>query len=80
MVGYCEPNSLGGKLIAGDKVVEIFRDEYEVKAEVQSIKSMSAHGDYEDLLHFLSGQDPARVKQLFLVPGEYEVQLSCATT
>lgn len=52
MVGYCEPNSLGGRLIAGQKVVEIFRDEYEVKAEVQSIKSMSAHGDYEDLLHF----------------------------
>jgi len=74
MVGYCEPNSLGGKLIAGQKVVEIFRDEYEVKAEVRSIKSMSAHGDYEDLLHFLSGQDPAKVKQLFLVHGEYEVQ------
>ena len=74
MVGYCEPNSLGGKLIAGQKVVEIFRDEYEVKAEVQSIKSMSAHGDYEDLLHFLSGQDPTKVKQLFLVHGEYEVQ------
>ncbi|WP_029274980.1 MBL fold metallo-hydrolase RNA specificity domain-containing protein [Pedobacter borealis] len=74
MVGYCEPKSLGGRLIAGQKVVEIFRDEYEVKAEVQSIKSMSAHGDYEDLLHFLSGQDPAKVKQLFLVHGEYEVQ------
>ena len=74
MVGYCEPKSLGGRLIAGQKVVEIFRDEYEVKAEVRSIKSMSAHGDYEDLLHFLSGQDPAKVKQLFLVHGEYEVQ------
>ncbi|MCX2495581.1 MBL fold metallo-hydrolase [Pedobacter sp. PF22-3] len=79
MVGYCEPNSLGGKLIVGQKVVEIFRQEYEVKAEVQSIKSMSAHGDYEDLLHFLSGQDPARVKQLFLVHGEYEVQQHFAT-
>jgi metallo-beta-lactamase family protein len=35
---------------------------------------MSAHGDYEDLLHFLSCQDPKMVKQLFLVHGEYEVQ------
>ncbi|TCD27446.1 MBL fold metallo-hydrolase [Pedobacter psychrodurus] len=74
MVGYCEPKSLGGRLIAGQKFVEIFRDEYEVKSEVRSIKSMSAHGDYEDLLQFLSGQDPAKVKQLFLVHGEYEVQ------
>ncbi|TCD12664.1 MBL fold metallo-hydrolase [Pedobacter frigidisoli] len=79
MVGYCEPRSLGGQLIAGKKVVEIFRDEYEVKAEVRSIKSMSAHGDYEDLLQFLSCQDPAKVKQLFLVHGEYEVQQHFAT-
>ena len=35
---------------------------------------MSAHGDYEDLLHFLACQDPAKIKQLFLVHGEYEVQ------
>jgi metallo-beta-lactamase family protein len=79
MVGYCEPNSLGGQLVAGKKVVEIFRDEYDVKAEVQAIKSMSAHGDYEDLLQFLSCQDPAEVKQLFLVHGEYEVQQHFAT-
>jgi len=80
MVGYCEPNSLGGRLMAGQKVVEIFRDEYDVKAEVRSIKSMSAHGDYEDLLKFLSCQNPEKVKQLFLVHGEYEVQQHFATT
>jgi len=80
MVGYCEPNSLGGRLIRGDHEVHIFGDAYEVKAEVRSIKSMSAHGDYEDLLHFLSGQNPAEVKQLFLVHGEYEVQQHFAKT
>lgn len=74
MVGYCEPNSLGGRLIRGDQEVHIFGELFEVKAGVRSIKSMSAHGDYEDLLHFLSGQDPAKVKELFLVHGEYEVQ------
>jgi metallo-beta-lactamase family protein len=74
MVGYCEPNSLGGRLIRGDHEVHIFGEMYEVKAGVRSIKSMSAHGDYEDLLHFLSCQDPAKVKQVFLVHGEYEVQ------
>ena len=79
MVGYCEPSSLGGRLIAGQKVVDIFREDYEVKAEVRSIKSMSAHGDYEDLLQFLSCQDPAKVKQLFLVHGEYDVQQNFAT-
>ncbi|AMR30552.1 MBL fold metallo-hydrolase [Mucilaginibacter sp. PAMC 26640] len=74
MVGYAEPNSLGGRLTRGEKEVYIFGDQYQVNAEVQSIKSMSAHGDYEDLLHFLSCQDPNLVKQVFLVHGEYEVQ------
>ena len=74
MVGYCEPRSLGGRLLAGNAVVEIFGDQYQVIAEVKSIRSMSAHGDYEDLLHFLSCQDPAKVKNLFLVHGEYDVQ------
>jgi metallo-beta-lactamase family protein len=80
MVGYCEPNSLGGHLLRGDHEVYIFGEKYEVKAEVQSIKSMSAHGDYEDLLHFLKCQDPKKVKQLFLVHGEYDVQQHFAKT
>ncbi|MCJ8210470.1 MBL fold metallo-hydrolase [Mucilaginibacter sp. RS28] len=74
MVGYCEPSSLGGRLLAGDRYINIFNEEYEVVAEVKSIKSMSAHGDYEDLLKFLSCQDPAQVKKLFLVHGEFETQ------
>jgi metallo-beta-lactamase family protein len=74
MVGYCEPNSLGGHLLRGDHEVYIFGEQYEVKADVRSIKSMSAHGDYEDLLHFVSCQDPHQVKKIFLVHGEYEVQ------
>jgi len=74
LVGYCEPSSLGGRLMAGDRVVTIFGDEYDVRAEVQAIKSMSAHGDYEDLFQFLSCQDPKKVKQVFLVHGEYDVQ------
>lgn len=74
MVGYCEPNSLGGHLLKGDHEVHIFGETFDVRAEVRSIKSMSAHGDYEDLLHFLAGQDPEKVKKIFLVHGEYEVQ------
>lgn len=74
-VGYCEPRSLGGRLIAGDPVVRIFGEEYDVRAEVRSIRSMSAHGDYEDLLKFISCQDPALVKKIFLVHGEYDTQL-----
>lgn len=74
MVGYCEPNSLGGRLMAGYTTVSIFGEEYGVKAEVRSIRSLSAHGDYDDLLKFISCQEPSKVKTVFLVHGEYNVQ------
>jgi metallo-beta-lactamase family protein len=74
LVGYCEPLSLGGRLMAGNKEVKIFGLMKEVNAEVGVMRSMSAHGDYEDLCQFLACQDASKVKQLFLVHGEVEVQ------
>ena len=74
MTGYCEPNSLGARLMRGQTEVKIFGVEHEVHAEIGSIRSMSAHGDYEDLCQWLACQDPNMVKKLFLVHGEYDVQ------
>lgn len=75
MTGYCEPNSLGGRLLAGAKEVGIFGVQHEVHAEIGGVKSMSAHGDYEDLCQWLACQNPAQVQKLFLVHGEYDVQV-----
>jgi len=74
LTGYCEPRSLGGKLMRGEKEVNIFGVLHEVNAEIGSIRSMSAHGDYDDLCQFLACQDPKLVKRLYLVHGEYPVQ------
>ena len=74
LTGYCEPRSLGGRLLAGEKEVGIFGVQHEVHAEIGAIRSMSAHGDYEDMCQWLACQDPRQVKKLFLVHGEYEVQ------
>lgn len=74
LVGYCDPYSLAGKLMNGAPDIKLFGDQLPVNAQISSIKSMSAHGDYEDLLRFLSCQDPEKVKRIFLVHGEYEVQ------
>ena len=74
LVGYCEPNSLGGRLANGANHVHIFGEDYNVVAEVSSIRSMSAHGDYNDLSQFLACQNPDLVKILFIVHGEYDVQ------
>lgn len=74
MVGYCEPESLGGKLIRGDKEVSIYGDMYPVNARVEVLRTLSAHGDYSDLLRFLKCQQPELVKKIFVVHGEPEVQ------
>ncbi len=73
--GYCEPRSLGGRLKLHPKEVGIFGITHEVNAEIGEIKSMSAHGDYNDLCQWLACQDPKQVKKLFLVHGDYDVQL-----
>jgi metallo-beta-lactamase family protein len=76
LTGYCEPRSIGGKLLKGQKEIKIFGVVHEVNAEIGAIRSMSAHGDFEDLSQFLACQDPRKVKRLFLVHGEYDVQMA----
>jgi metallo-beta-lactamase family protein len=75
ITGYCEPGSLGGRLRAGAQQVRIFGVQHEVRAEVEVIESLSAHGDYEDLSQWLACQDPQEVRKVFLVHGEYDVQV-----
>jgi len=74
--GYCEPQSLGGRLKARPETVRIFSKEFPVKAHIDEIATLSAHGDYEDLGQWLSCQDPSQVSKLFLVHGEYSAQQS----
>ncbi len=74
MVGYCEPNTLGGKLKKNPESVSIFGTQYNVRASIGIIDSMSAHADYEDLTQWLACQDARQVQKIFLVHGEYDVQ------
>jgi len=74
LVGYSEPGSLAGRLKAGVSPVSIFGEHFDVKANVQSIQSMSAHADQQDLLRFIADQNPAILKNIFLVHGDLETQ------
>ncbi len=68
--GYCAPGTLGARLLAGENTVHIFGDFFEVKAEIQSLQSLSAHGDYVEMIRYLSCQSKNLVKTIFLVHGE----------
>lgn len=75
IVGYCEPSTLGGRFIRGEKNIRIFGQNYNVKAEVKIMHEYSAHGDYEEMMKYLSCQDPLKVKEFFLVHGDFETQI-----
>jgi len=74
IVGYATPNSLGGKLRDKAAEVKIFGELYTVNATIEVIDSYSAHADYNELIQFLSCQDPLKVKKVFLVHGEPDAQ------
>jgi metallo-beta-lactamase family protein len=74
MVGYCTPESLGGKLKNGEKLVRIFGEEYGVKAEVRSMDYYSAHADYNEIFTWLECQNKKKIKHIFLVHGETKTQ------
>ncbi len=74
IVGYATPNSLGGALRRGDEEVRIFGEDRTVKARVEVMDFFSAHADYEEMIQYLSCQDPSKVKNLFLVHGDFDTQ------
>ncbi len=76
ITGYCAPRTLGAKLLNGEKRVQIFGELYDVKANMESILSLSAHADYSEILKYLSCQNKAELKKVFLVHGETEAKTS----
>lgn len=75
IVGFCPPGTLGGELLAGKSKVKIYGNEYEVRADVEEIDSYSAHADYKEMITYLSCQEKSKVRKIFLVHGEYDVQV-----
>jgi metallo-beta-lactamase family protein len=45
-----------------------------VKAEVKKIESFSGHGDYKEMISFISCQDKKALNRIFIVHGEYDTQ------
>ncbi len=74
IVGYCAPNTPGGKLRAGADEIRLFGDLKTVNAKIEVMDSFSAHADRSELLDFLRPQRKS-LKKLFLVHGDYDRQV-----
>ncbi len=71
IVGWQAPNTLGRRLVDRERMVRIFGDEYDLRAEVVTINGLSAHAGQDYLLQYASAVK-GRVKKIFLVHGEAE--------
>lgn len=69
IVGFQAEGTKGRKLIEGVKEIKIYGRYYPVKAQIVELEGLSAHGDQEDLLQWLSQIEP-KPEKIFLVHGE----------
>ena len=69
IIGYQGEGTRGRKLLEGAKDIKMYGKYYTVKATVKSIDGLSAHGDQNDLLNWLSALE-SKPRKIFLVHGE----------
>uniref|UniRef100_A0A7C4UBC3 MBL fold metallo-hydrolase n=1 Tax=candidate division WOR-3 bacterium TaxID=2052148 RepID=A0A7C4UBC3_UNCW3 len=69
IVGFQAKNTLGRKLVDGEKNVMILGKEYNVKSRIIVMNEFSAHADRNDLINYVKKTDP---ELIFLVHGEDE--------
>jgi metallo-beta-lactamase family protein len=76
MVGFMAQGTLGRKLVEGYEQVKIFGERYQVRCKVRSIRGLSAHADYQEMLR--SYRHLAPNTRVFVVHGEEDAALKFA--
>jgi metallo-beta-lactamase family protein len=69
IVSWQAPNTLGRRLVEGEKRVRIFGEEYPRRAEVVTINGLSAHAGQDFLVEYARAAR-GQVKGIYLVHGE----------
>ena len=79
IVGYCAPNTAGGILKNGATQLKVHGDILNVNAKIETMDSFSAHADRKEMLTSIDHQDKKKLRRIFLVHGEYDVQKNFAS-
>jgi metallo-beta-lactamase family protein len=70
LVGYQPEGTKGRILLDGEKILRLHKEEHEVLADVFYIDSLSAHGDYLDIINWLK-KSQVKPSLTILNHGEY---------
>lgn len=77
-IGYCAKGTLGHRLLRGDPIVRLRHRDLMVFATIKQTDLLSGHGDHNDLMKNITGQNPSSLKKVFLVHGEPKSMQSLA--
>jgi len=69
ITGFQAENTLGRKILNGDREVPIFGEPTQLRAEVVSLDALSGHADQGELIEWMRPLAP-HLKKVFLVHGE----------
>lgn len=72
IVGYCEPSTLGARIQQpGLQWISIFGLDRRIKAQITKIEGFSGHGDYKEMITYLTRSlDASKVQRVFVVHGD----------
>jgi len=73
IVGWQAPNTLGRRLAERVRKVNIFGEEYQLRAEIATIGGLSAHAGQDMLVRYARAAGPG-VKKIILVHGEQDAE------
>ncbi|MBE0650633.1 MAG: MBL fold metallo-hydrolase [Bacteroidales bacterium] len=74
-VGYAAEHTLARRIMDGNEKVNIFGEEYEVRAKIKKMDYFSGHADQKELLDYLRLNQQNKLKNIFLVHGEEDMAL-----
>lgn len=74
IVGYMAENTLGRRILEGEKEVRVMGNWCKVKAKVEKINAFSAHADYSEIGDWLDNIDKSKLKKIVMVHGEKDAQ------
>jgi metallo-beta-lactamase family protein len=72
ITGYSAEHTLGRKIVERMPSVKIFGEEFQLKAEVIVLNSLSAHADKNELLHYHGQFNKETLVGSFLVHGDQD--------
>lgn len=72
IVGYCEPTTLGARIQQpGLQWISIFGQDRRIKAQITKIEGFSGHGDYQEMIDYLTRSLAVdQVQRTFVVHGD----------